>query len=500
MRFLGWGAGSAEGPQGTAEMRNIQVRQLSATDSIVVARFVVRLNFLLWYVGLVDSVTRGVISGLVDLELRRKEDFARDVASNSVFREEITNCNCEEVSGYRCVEHQKIVERYEQYRDAWRGSPQKAFNQKTEYSGYSAIQDFPLCIDIEIAAVCDLACPFCFRQSLITPDKLMKLEDYKEIIKQVGELGVPSVKLNWRGEPLLHPQIFEMIKLAKKEGVLEVIINTNATKLDEVTSKRLIDSGLDRMIYSFDGGTKETYEKMRPGRFSKNTFEAVYQNIVRFKKVREEVGSKWPRTQIQMIVTEETKKEQIDFIQLFQEHVDFVSVKPYTERGGALSELPEDSLEKIKSVKNELGIEGKTEVRWDIEGNLYVSTGRLPCEQPFQRLMITYDGVVSMCCYDWGSSYPVGYVLDRALESSGDYNVVSESILKEKRGFELMSNARMPKQLNEIAKTKQSVKEIWDGKEVEKVRKAHVSRNLKSISICAGCKFKETFSWKKIEV
>ena len=37
-------------------------------------------------------------------------------------------------------------------------------------------------------------------------------------------------------------------------------------------------------------------------------FETVYENIVRFNKIREEVVSKWPRTHIQMIVTEDKKK------------------------------------------------------------------------------------------------------------------------------------------------------------------------------------------------
>ena len=447
-----------------------------------------------------EPKNRGVISGLVDLELTRREDFARDIVSNLVSKDVARSCDCEEDIDFRCYEHQELVDRYNTYRDAWRGSPSKAFAQKKDYSNYTEIQKFPLCIDIEIAAVCDLACPFCFRQSLITPDKLMKLDDYKEIIKQVENLGVPSIKLNWRGEPLLHPQIFEMIELAKRSGVLEVIINTNATKLDERTAKRLINSGLDRMIYSFDGGTKETYEKMRPGRFVENKFETVYENIVRFNKIREEVGSKWPRTQIQMIVTEDTKREQSKFIELFKNHVDFVSIKPYTERGGAFNELPKDTLEKVNTLKQKLGIEGKSDIRWDIDGNLYVSTGRLPCEQPFQRLMITYDGVVSMCCYDWGSSYPVGYVLDRALERSRDYEAVSESIIKGKKGFELMSSARVPKVLNDIEKRKKSIEQIWSGEEVEKVRQAHVMGNLDAISICAGCKFKETFSWKKIEV
>ena len=36
-------------------------------------------------------------------------------------------------------------------------------------------------------------------------------------------------------------------------------------------SLKIINSGLDLMIYSFDGGTKKSYEKMRPGRFKKIT-------------------------------------------------------------------------------------------------------------------------------------------------------------------------------------------------------------------------------------
>ena len=54
----------------------------------------------------------------------------------------------------------------------------------------------------------------------------------------------------------------------QKKGILEVIINTNATSLTK-KSEELIDSGLDYIIYSFDGGSKATYEKMRPGRFKK---------------------------------------------------------------------------------------------------------------------------------------------------------------------------------------------------------------------------------------
>ena len=38
---------------------------------------------------------------------------------------------------------------------------------------------------------------------------------YKKIINEISNLGVPSIKLNWRGEPLLNPKIYDFINYAK---------------------------------------------------------------------------------------------------------------------------------------------------------------------------------------------------------------------------------------------------------------------------------------------
>ena len=168
----------------------------------------------------------------------------------------------------------KFKDKYEKYRDNWVNSLE--VKNKTK----------PLSIDIEIAAICDLACPHCSREFLVTPDKVINFELYKSIIDQAVKLDVPSVKLIWRGEPLLHPRVKDLIKYAKESGIIEVIINTNGTNLYEKKANELIDSGLDQLIYSFDGGTKQTYEKMRPGRFKKNNFEDVYNNIKNFHEIR----------------------------------------------------------------------------------------------------------------------------------------------------------------------------------------------------------------------
>ena len=328
----------------------------------------------------------------------------------------------------------------------------------------------------------------------------MKKELAFKLIDQAANLRIPSMKFNWRGEPLLNPKFPQIVDYAKKKGILETLINTNATKLNEKMSEDIIKSGLDIMIYSFDGGTKKIYEKMRPGRFNKNNFDDIYKNILNFSKIKKKLNSPFPRTKIQMILTEETRKEQDEYFKLFKDIVDEVSVKQYTERGGNLSDLNEKFDKKLIKKNNELINEFGSEaaVMKDSKNNIYISTERLPCEQPFQRLLSTYDGKVGMCCYDWGATYTVGY-LDSSAYENGDkeYQTVLEKSLSRKKGFEMMK-LEMPKKNNVPENMTQNLESIWHGKNINNVRKAHVEGKVESINVCKKCPFKETYKWKKI--
>ena len=396
---------------------------------------------------------------------------------------------------------QEFRDRYQAYRQGWRGQPREAMARNLTGAAFAASGMQPLCVDIEVAAVCDLACPFCFRQYIVTPDKIISEDLYARLIEECGRLGVPSVKLNWRGEPLMHPKIARFVDMAKRAGVIEVLVNTNATRLDEKMARSLIEAGLDQIIYSFDGGSKESYEKMRVGRFSENRFEDVYANIRRFAEVRREMGAVWPRTKIQMILTDDTFREQDSFFALFDDCVDDVSVKAYTERGGFIPDLDDATRAEIGPVLDEHGV-GHNAAYWrDINGNLYVSKGRLPCEQPYQRLMVTYDGRVSMCCYDWGSEHPVGYVDEAAFaRGENDFKAVQKSIKDGKRGFaEFMGEARMPRRHIEPPKVVQSLRDIWTGALIDDVREQHACGKVEDVKICKRCPFKETYDWVRIK-
>ena len=59
-------------------------------------------------------------------------------------------------------------------------------------------------------------------------EKLINFELYKSIVDQAVKVDVPSVKLIWRGEPLLHPRLKQVLELIRKSWpntLIRVITN-----------------------------------------------------------------------------------------------------------------------------------------------------------------------------------------------------------------------------------------------------------------------------------
>ena len=394
---------------------------------------------------------------------------------------------------------EKYRNRYRWYRESWKKLPMSCIMDKQYGSKLRQEKIHPLCIDIEVSAVCDLACPFCFRDYYVTPDKLMDEKLVYDLIDQASVLGVPSIKFNWRGEPLLHPGLPEFIEYAKRKGILETIINTNATGLDEKKSRELISAGLDFMIYSFDGGSKETYEKMRPGRFKANSFDEVYGNIKRFKFIREEMGAVFPYTKIQMILTEDTFNEREQYYNLFSEYVDEVSVSQYSERGGELKDIDKNSRSLYEEAVKKYNLPSDVPYMKGPHGQMFVSRGRKACEQPFQRLPVTYEGRVAMCCYDWGAQHLIGYVDAKAFNNEVDYRIVIDKAGRGVRGYSYYKDLKMPEEYNKPEKVVRSLDDIWYGEEVDKVRHKHVIGEIDDVKVCRNCKFKDTYQWEEVE-
>ena len=99
----------------------------------------------------------------------------------------------------------------------------------------------------------------------------------------------------------MHPKLTDMVKYAKDKGIIEVQFNTNGLLLDATKANELLDAGLDRIIFSFDGATKETYERIRAG----SDYYGVINNIKRVVELRDDRGMKRPCVRVQMVEMEE---------------------------------------------------------------------------------------------------------------------------------------------------------------------------------------------------
>jgi len=212
----------------------------------------------------------------------------------------------------------------------------------------------------------------------------MTLELYKKIIDEISG-KVYDINLFHRGEPLMNKNTVSMIAYAGKKGI-KTRIHTNATMLNRKLSREIILAGLDLISFSFDGYTKETYEKNRSGA----SFEESLANIIEFLKIKKQLNSKKPYTAVQVIrnnkslSTDEAAGQKKNFLKNFKNlPLDKLVTRAPHNWGGLLK------IEGLNSTaaKNERVI---------------------PCTFPWYSMTIFYDGRVFLCPQDFEGKICLG--------------------------------------------------------------------------------------------
>lgn len=237
---------------------------------------------------------------------------------------------------------------------------------------------FPRRLVVETTAKCNLRCKMCLGAlALKRPRRDMSLKTFSNIVSQsVGK--VEFMSLQGYGEPLLNPNIFQMIKMAKKSGI-RTGISTNATTLNVDSSVKLIQSGLDHLTFAFDGASKKTYENIRRGA----NFEKVVKNIKNFLKIKKRLKSNI-FVVIQCIFMQETANEVVKFKKMWQlDGVDALRIRQITQ---GISQYDEKTREKFKNMQN------------------------VPCYWLWIEPAIFWDGTVVACCQDVNAGMALGNI------------------------------------------------------------------------------------------
>ena len=248
---------------------------------------------------------------------------------------------------------------------------------------------WPATLKIDISPVCNLRCTVCvhadpngnedLEQQQFSKGQRMTVDQYRLIIEEVKG-KTTAVSLYYLGDPIMHPDLDEMCRIASDAGI-NVHISTNfSLPLSDDRIRQLVKSGLTHLTVCVDGLSQENYERTRVG----GRIDWVLSNLRRVCEYRRELDQAYPKVEVQYIKFQHNIDELAAARRLFQE----IGIDQVTTYWGNLNNYTDQDLSK-----------------YEIYGPRRKKL--LPqCFWPYFSMVIKYNGDVIPCCnYRHGEQY-----------------------------------------------------------------------------------------------
>lgn len=186
---------------------------------------------------------------------------------------------------------------------------------------------YPIYVEVSPHSACNHACSFCAMDYMQKEKNKLDINAYMNAIKEMGRCGVKSVMFAGEGEPLLHKDISQMVKVTKDSGI-DVAFTTNGVPM----TQKFIQESLDKISWikvSFNAGTPQTYAKVH--KTNEKDFYTVFSNIRYALAYRSAEGLDCS-IGMQMVLLPENENEIEDFVLLAKSlECDYAVIKPYSQ-------------------------------------------------------------------------------------------------------------------------------------------------------------------------
>lgn len=258
------------------------------------------------------------------------------------------------------------------------------------------LSTLPIMAQIEPTLYCNFKCQICINPVTDREKRHLKLGEFKDILN-----GIPSLRkisLVGAGEPLLNPDIFEMILYAKSSRIITGLATNGALLSDHVCAK-IKNTGVDWINISIDSANKDKFEAIRKGA----DFQQILDNIKRLVETKGDSSS--PDISLWFVVMKDNFNELPGVIRLAKElGIKNVSAqlqhtwgKPLFESLVSKSGGQIPCLELKNTLRQAKSIADHEKVLFDYV-NIPDSSLNRYCKWPWRACYITADGFVTPCC------------------------------------------------------------------------------------------------------
>ena len=241
----------------------------------------------------------------------------------------------------------------------------------------------------------------------------MEIDLYRSLIDQFE--GLEELHLQGLGEPMMHPQFFDMVRYAAGRGI-RATTNTNLSLLNEERAGACVTSGLQRIHVSIDGSNAQTYERIRV----RGHWDKLLNNLRLLNRKKEELNSRLPELHIVMVLMKQNLAELPELVrlaaryraeELFVQHL----CHEYTESGlpeqyrpmrdfveeqtlvGADPERIAGIFSEARRIAQEVGVRLRLP-RLQLKAFPPGSRGIDRCDWPWRGAYISYQGLAMPCC------------------------------------------------------------------------------------------------------
>lgn len=261
------------------------------------------------------------------------------------------------------------------------GSTQAGEGPRIPYGFYDRLKaEFPSQIIVDATEICNLACIHCphpdFKKSSQYSGRHLDPALHHKMVDEVRDHGrghTQYIRYTSNGEPLVHPQIYDMLDYAVRHSGVFVTLTTNGTILNEKRVAKLLASGLHLIDVSIDALTPETYATVRVN----GKLDVTRGNVQRLLEIKRQENAS-TRVIVSFVEQPENTHEAAAFEAYWKgQGVDYVVMRRLHSAAGG-----------VPSIAATMRTAQAAEPRY-------------PCLYPWERVLLNPRGELAFCPQDW---------------------------------------------------------------------------------------------------